>query len=128
QFIGSPLGPVSQGGANPQETKTYDKPDATIALPGEVSDVVVGGNGRYLLLAMNDLQKVGVFDVREGKVLKYLNVDGGMFFVAGGATKFVIVDAIQKTIECWSYTDLERPQRRAVINMTGRKVLLDALM
>ncbi|MBA4016988.1 MAG: hypothetical protein C0483_07375 [Pirellula sp.] len=104
------------------------EPDAKLPIPGPVDDVVVGGGGRYLLLAMHDLQKVVVFDVREGKVLKYVNVESDEFFVAGGATQFVIADAKENSLEAWNYERLEQPRLRADLDPTNKKKLAGAVM
>lgn len=105
-----------------------EEADATIPLPGEVSDVVVGGGGKYLLLVMQSLQKVGIFDVSEAKMSKYVNVAGDKFFVAGGANQFVVVDADNNTLEAWTYDSGDKPRLRQAFDMSGRKQLMGAVM
>ncbi|MBL9081458.1 MAG: hypothetical protein JNK76_06615 [Planctomycetales bacterium] len=104
------------------------EPDARIALPGLVSDTAVGGGGRYLLLALLSVQKVGVFDVGEGKMKKYVNVDGDDFLIAGGATQFVVVDRTNHKMQAWKYDDLEKPAGEAKIAMTGRAQVLNVAL
>ena len=57
------------------EPEVFENYDAVIPIPGIVNYIVHGAGGRYLLIALRRLQKVGVFDVREGTVKKYVNVD-----------------------------------------------------
>lgn len=104
------------------------KPDAQIELPGDVDDVTVGGNGRYLLLTMRTLQKVVVLDVREAKVRKYVNVGSTDFLVAGGGTQFVIVNLSDASLEAWTYENLETPRLRTTIDMKGREKVAAAAM
>lgn len=68
------------------------EPDATVPLPGEVTRSLPGGNGRYLLLSIPSLAKIAVFDVREAKVLRYIDVGSPKFLVAAGATRFVVIE------------------------------------
>ncbi|MGC3967915.1 MAG: hypothetical protein QM775_11260 [Pirellulales bacterium] len=99
-----------------------------IALPGLVNDTSVGGGGRYLLLSLNSLQKVGVFDVRDGKIKKYVNIDSDDFLVAGGASKFVVVDRANHKLQAWKFDALDQPAEQAKIDMSGRKQILSAAM
>jgi hypothetical protein len=108
---------------------TPEKPaDLVVGLPGDVTEVVVGGDGRYLLLSIPDLQKVGVFDLREAKVLKYVGVPSKRFFVAGGATRFVIVDITNRRLSKWKYDSLDAKEAEAPIEMKGRRQLMAAVM
>src|SRR5207248_5103794 len=43
-----------------------------VRLTGTVSDVAVGGGGRYLILRLAGKKKLAVFDVQQGKVAKEL--------------------------------------------------------
>lgn len=104
------------------------EPDLTVPLPGEADGCAIGGFGRYLLLSFHQLQKVGVFDLRAGKILKYLNVDGDKFSVAGGATQFVIVNHTNLKLEAWKYDSLEQPRLQNTLTIDNRKKILGAVM
>ncbi len=41
---------------------------------GEISDVTVGGGGRYLILTLGDVHKVAVFDVNAAEFVKTISV------------------------------------------------------
>jgi hypothetical protein len=98
-----------------------------VPIPGIVNDIVYGADGRYLLIAMHELQKVGVFDIREAKVKKYVNVDSSNFFVAGGATRFVIVDAENKTLTRWHYEKSSAYEARKTFSV-GKMFIESAVM
>lgn len=74
------------------------KPDVEVGLPAEVTDGKIGGNGRYLLLSLGSLSKIAVFDVREAKVIKYVELGNEKSIVAAGLTRFVVVDPDSKSV------------------------------
>lgn len=108
--------PLEPGSAPLPATVPFD---AQVKLPGEPSDVTVGGGGRYLLLSLRDQQSVGVFDVREAKLVKYVNVGMTDFLVAGGATEFV-VSSLDGSLAAWKYDALDQPRIKAKLPMQGR--------
>lgn len=108
--------PLEPGSAPLPATVPFD---AQVKLPGEPSDVTVGGGGRYLLLSLRDQQSVGVFDVREAKLVKYVNVGMTDFLVAGGATEFV-VSSLDGSLAAWKYDALNQPRIKAKLPMQGR--------
>lgn len=75
------------------------KPESTeVALPGVVHDLVVAGNGRYLLMYFAALQRVAVYDVAAGKIVHTLSAPDDAVKIAGGADKFVLVLANKRLI------------------------------
>jgi hypothetical protein len=104
------------------------EPDSTLPLPGDVNNVAVGGSGRYLLLSFFQLQKVGVFDVRTGKVVKYVNVDSDQFSVAGGGTQFVVVNHPNLKLEAWKYDSLDQPRLQATLGAQATKKIATVAM
>lgn len=104
------------------------EPDALITLVGEVDRYTIGGSGRYVLLSFKTLRKVGVFDLRDGRVLKYVDVEGDRFSVAGGATQFVVVDHANKKLDAWRYDSLEQPRLQAKLPVDAKKKIVDAVM
>lgn len=68
-------------------------------LPGIIDDVVVGGNGRYLLLLMRNIKKIGVLDVSTGKADRYIPIPGDNCLAAAGAEKLIVVNADQNIVQ-----------------------------
>lgn len=134
QMVGGP--PVTAylpEGFDPNPKTTIQQPsplsaDALVSLPADVDDVIVGGDGRFLLLAMRTIQKVAVFDLRDATIRKFINVDSEQFFVAGGKREFVVATATDPTLEVWNYDNLERPRIRTQVDMKGRLKLIGAAM
>jgi hypothetical protein len=71
-------------------------------LPAVVEDVVVGGGGRYLILALSRARQLAVFDVREGKVVRYLPVQADDVRLAAGRDALVVANPAANTLERWS--------------------------
>ncbi|HWE96610.1 MAG TPA: hypothetical protein VG269_21805, partial [Tepidisphaeraceae bacterium] len=80
----------------------------TLRLPTAADEVVAAGNGRYLLLYMKQLRKLAVFDARTGSLTKFLPVGSESAYVAGGATKFIVVLPDQNIIQRWDLASFER--------------------
>jgi hypothetical protein len=60
-------------------------------LPGAVTDAVLGGGGRYLLLVIGASRKLLVFDINEAAVTRTLPLAGWHALIAAGAEKAVLV-------------------------------------
>ncbi len=77
-------------------------------LPRTISDVAVGGGGRYLLLTVQGGRKLAIFDANAADVVKMIPLAYPGSFVAAGAEKFVIVFPTEKVIQRWDFKTLER--------------------
>jgi Trypsin-like peptidase domain len=77
-------------------------------LDGRVSDVAVGGGGRYLLLTLSDARKLAVFDTNLADVVKTIPLPSPNAIVAAGASKFLIAFPDQKLIQRWDLPSLRR--------------------
>jgi S1-C subfamily serine protease len=93
---GAPQPPVRLGPSKPPAPIVYqphvpkgDKEE--VRLTGTVSDVAVGGGGRYLILRLAGKKKLAVFDVQQGKVAKELPLLDEVVHFAAGAQQFVVV-------------------------------------
>ncbi len=75
---------------------------------GTISDVAVGGGGRYLLLTLKDVQKVVVFDVNVADFVKTISLPSPNALVVAGARKFLIAFPDEKLIQCWDLASLQR--------------------
>jgi S1-C subfamily serine protease len=73
-----------------------------VPLPGTVSDVAVGGGGRYLILYLAGQKKLAVFDVKLGRVAKYLPAAEEIIHFAAGANRLAVVYPNAKLIQLWN--------------------------
>ncbi len=85
----APIRPADGIGAEPTERP----------LPGIIDDVVLAGNGRYLLLLMRNIKKIGVLDASSGKADRYIPIPGDNCLAAAGAEKLVVVNADQNIVQ-----------------------------
>lgn len=77
-------------------------------LPGTISDVVVGGGGRYLLLNLADARKLAVFDANEAKIIKYLSMPDDDILIAAGKDQFFVAVPTKNALQRWSLATFER--------------------
>jgi hypothetical protein len=75
-------------------------------LEGNVSDVIAGGGGRYLLLVLKDVRKLAVFDVNVPGVVKTIPLASEKVLVAAGARKFVIAFPEESLLQRWDFETL----------------------
>ena len=87
---------------------TLAQEKVTVMLPGPITNLAVGGGGRYLLLYIPEVRKLGVFDVNEAKIRKYLDVPGDGFKFAAGRKDLVLFLPESKTLKRWDLATLER--------------------
>jgi WD40 repeat protein/S1-C subfamily serine protease len=64
----------------------------------KISDVAVGGGGRYLILTLED-RKIAFFDVNAADIIKTITVDYDDVLVAGGARTVIIADRVKNLID-----------------------------
>jgi WD40 repeat protein len=77
-------------------------------LPAEITDVAVGGAGRYLILHLRSLHQLAIFDASTATVMGSIsmNEDEGLF--AAGLDSVIVVLPRSGTIERWNLKTLER--------------------
>jgi Trypsin-like peptidase domain len=77
-------------------------------LPASVTDVAVGGDGRYLILHLARLNKLAVFDVNAAKVLHWIPVtEEGVLFTAG-LEKLLVALPKAAIVQRWDLASGER--------------------
>jgi hypothetical protein len=103
-----PAGPGQEAEAAGVQPAPLSEERVVRLLPGAVSDVAVGGRGRYLILSLPALDRLAVFDVNTARVVKYIPSGGKNAKFAAGADKLLVVRGDTDTIERWSLTSLER--------------------
>jgi hypothetical protein len=77
-------------------------------LASSVTDVAVGGAGRYLVLHLPGLHKLAVFDVSAAEVIGHIPVKEDKCLFAAGLKDVVVLLPGAGTIERWSLKTFER--------------------
>ncbi len=85
---------------------TGDK--AEMKLPGTISDVCVGGGGRYLCLHLGKTRQIAVYDLCLGKVAKYFPIGGDNVRIAAGMNKLIAVTPEPGTITRFDFAKMEK--------------------
>jgi hypothetical protein len=80
----------------------------TLRLPGSVRDVCVGGGGRFLILHLPQQRQLGIFDVNEAKIVKYLPAGDDNVKFAAGMDRLLVALPDKNVIQRWDLTTLER--------------------
>jgi hypothetical protein len=78
-----------------------------VRLPAAIEQIAVGGGGRYLILHLQRLGKIAIFDVSQAKVVRYLPAPAGDFVFAAGASKLIVVNSTKKVLERWNLETFE---------------------
>lgn len=97
-----------------QAPLSTELPEKKLDLPGTVSQMVVGANGRLILLHFKDLKKVGVFDVGEAKIVKYIPASDDQTLIAAGANHMLVVSQDQGVISRYNLTTFERELTKSI--------------
>ena len=79
-----------------------------IKLPALISNITMAGSGRFLLIQMPKLRSLGIFDVAEARVVRYIDLPSEDVMVAGGASEFIVLVPETRTIQRWSLETFER--------------------
>jgi hypothetical protein len=79
-----------------------------VNLPGPIEDVVAGGNGRYLILWLKNVQKLAIFDALAQRVIRYLPVPAEDVKFAADADKLIVVLNDQSIMQRWNLQSGER--------------------
>jgi len=78
-----------------------------VKLPAEVNKVIRAGNGDFLLLQMDKLVKIAVFDVKQDKIAGYIPLGGNDTIVTGTADGAILLARDKKVVQRWSLNPLE---------------------
>lgn len=107
----APSGTAKLLATTPLDAKEEAK---SIPLPGTLTDVAVGGNGRFLLLHLADLKKVAVFDVSQAKIVGYLPAADDNTKVVAGATRALVFSISQGVVTRYQLATLQREVSAAI--------------
>ncbi len=107
------------------------RPDARLAddplvrlLDGKISDVTVGGGGRYLILTLREARKLAIFDVNAADIIKTIPLPSSNVLVAAGARRLVLAFPDQGLIQRRDLEALDQPARSFTSPIKARLVSL----
>jgi S1-C subfamily serine protease len=93
---------------SPKDAAAIEANKVERRLPGTLSDVVVGGGGRFLILCLPQLRQLAVFDTYEARVIHYVRIaEEGVKFAAG-IDKLLVALPESGVLQRWSLTTFER--------------------
>jgi hypothetical protein len=90
----------------------------TLALPSAVSDIAVGGGGRYLFLHLPKERQLAVFDASAARVIRYLPLAEDNVKFAAGMDKLFILLTDKSILQRWNLVTMER-EVTAPLPVTG---------
>jgi hypothetical protein len=92
-----------------RQTPALEKDRIERLLPSPVTELAVGGDGRYLILHLPALKKLAVFDAIAARIVRYLPVEADkVHFVASMDKLLVVSDG--KKVERWSLETFRREE------------------
>src|SRR5437868_3010099 len=97
----------SAGFADPPKKDPPDSPQV-VKLPARAERVAVGGTGRMILLHLPKVKLIAVFDVKEGKLVKYLPAPDDDIVLTAGRDHLFVVTSETCTMQRWSLTTLQK--------------------
>jgi hypothetical protein len=114
------------GVAIPSARLTPEATDAPLVrrLEGTISDVAVGGGGRFLILTLTGAQKLAVFDVNAADVVKTIPLPSANVLVAAGARKLLLVFPEERVVQRWDLETLQREGASRPSPIDGRVIRL----
>ena len=110
----APADPVTQMAAAADTLSVPAKVPEAVQLGGKITDVVLGGSGRFLILHVPSLRHLAVFDVSEAKVTGFVPLPSDHVLSAASAEKLVVVLPDEGIIQRWSLLPLKKDFTRPV--------------
>jgi hypothetical protein len=80
----------------------------SVPLPAQITDVVVAGGGRYLLLQLASARQVAVFDASAAKIIAYLPLPYEEAKIVAGMEKLIVWLPPARVFQRWNLETLER--------------------
>lgn len=99
----TPFDPKSEPAIQPLPPRTVE----TVALPSALTQVVVGGSGKFLIGCAPAQKQVVVIDVAHRKISKTISVDDADIAVAAGGSKLIVLQRGTGFISRYDLTSLE---------------------
>lgn len=101
-----PVG-MSKGKDDPPPSPVVLKDTVEQAVPS-ISDAIIGGSGRFLIIHSGEKRKLFIWDVYLSKMVKELPVASDHAFVAAGKDQLVVILPTQKLIQRYDFKTFER--------------------
>jgi hypothetical protein len=106
--VGAPAG-VGPGKADPEIMPVNsDAGRVERMLPATLSDIAVGGGGRFLALTIPAQRKVALFDASEGKIVHYFPLLGDNARVAAGRQHLIVAYPDAGLLQRWNLLTHEK--------------------
>jgi hypothetical protein len=125
--VGRLQGSIPIEGAAPAAPLTADLRPAALEglkaermLPGPITDAVVAGGGRFLILHMAKLKRLAIFDTAEAKVVHYLTLAEENVLFAAGMEHLILVYPDQGIIQRYSLSTFEREVTATLPALAGQ--------
>ena len=93
---------------------TFGGDTKELTLSAIVTDVRVGGAGRFVVLEMKSLRKLAILDVNQAKIVGYIPLRDDSTVFAVGATKLVMVSTESDTVSRWDLATQKEEQKRDI--------------
>jgi hypothetical protein len=93
-------------------------------LDGTISDVAIGGGGRFLILTLKNAAKLVVFDVNAADIVKTIPLPSANVLVAAGARKLLVAFPEERLLQRWDLATLQREGGSRISPIDGRLIRL----
>jgi hypothetical protein len=87
----------------------------TIPLPGKVTDIFAGGDGRFLFCHCPEQKTLLVYDASEAAIVKEIPTNGKNSRMAAGASKLLIADNASRTFQRFDLLRMEKDKDGAYL-------------
>lgn len=94
--------------SQPRSNGKFQGAAKTVAMPGTITDSVVAGGGRYLLVNLGNDKKLLVFNIAKAAIEKVLPLTSEDSLIAGTSDHIVIIDRSRNIIEKYSIDGFKR--------------------
>lgn len=71
-------------------------------LDAKLSDLVVGGGGRYLIMTLKEARQVAIFDVNSAEIVKRIDVPSDEVLIAAGAERLILLYPSEGVFQRWN--------------------------
>jgi S1-C subfamily serine protease len=89
-----------------------------VTLPDYISNVAVGGGGRFLILYLRTLHQLAIFDTSVARIVKYLPTGSQKIVFTAGAEQLMVGSVAQNVISSYSLKTFEK-EATATMPVTG---------
>jgi hypothetical protein len=94
--------------------------ESVTKLPASVEDAAVAGGGRYLVLKLNDIPGLAVFDIYAGELIKIIRLPSTDFLMAAGGNTALVYFNENNLLQTWDLTTYEKGKTKP--NPVGLRV------